>query len=88
MGDPQAATHAIFWGDSHAYHLISFMDSLGRDYGLSIHDVTHTMCPPMSDGPARAGTPFHQTQRENCLKHNRLVMDHVLSHPDITVVIM
>ncbi|MDV6321524.1 SGNH hydrolase domain-containing protein, partial [Chromohalobacter sp. HP20-39] len=47
VGDPQAATHAIFWGDSHAYHLISFMDSLGRDYGLSIHDVTHTMCPPM-----------------------------------------
>ena len=88
VGDPQAATHAIFWGDSHAYHLISFMDSLGRDYGLSIHDVTHTMCPPMSDGPARAGTHFHQTQRENCLKHNRLVMDHVLSHPDITVVIM
>lgn len=88
VGDPQVATHAIFWGDSHAYHLISFMDSMGKDYGLSIHDVTHTMCPPMSDGPARAGNPFHQTQRENCLKHNRLVMDHVLSHPDITVVIM
>lgn len=88
VGDPNAATHAIYWGDSHAYHLINFIDRLGKDYGLSIHDVAHTMCPPMSEGPARAGDPNYQSHRENCLEHNRLVTEYVLSHPEIEVVIM
>ena len=88
VGNPQATTHAIFWGDSHAYHLISFMDALGKDYGLSIHDVTHTMCPPIGDGPARAGNPAYQNNREGCLQHDRLVMEHILARADIEVVIM
>lgn len=88
VGDLEASMHAVFWGDSHAYHLINFIDRLGKDYGLSIHDVTHTMCPPMSDGPSRAGDPAYQDQRENCLRHNRLVSEYVLSRPEIDVVIM
>ncbi|CAJ0807351.1 hypothetical protein LMG18101_00208 [Ralstonia flaminis] len=88
VGNPQTATRAIFWGDSHAYQLISFMDALGKDYGLSIHDVAHAMCPPISDGPARAGNPAYQNHREGCLLHNRLVMEHILARADIDVVIM
>ena len=88
VGNLQAATRAIFWGDSHAYQLISFMDTLGKDYGLSIHDVAHTMCPPIADGPARAGNPTYQNHREGCLLHDRLVMEHILARADIGVVIM
>ena len=42
--------NAVFWGNSHAYHLIDFMDQLGKEHGLRLHDLTMTMCPPNADG--------------------------------------
>ena len=52
--------NTVFWGDSHAYQLIDFMDHLGKQHRLRLHDLTMTMCPPNADGPARAGDPFYQ----------------------------
>ena len=66
--------NTVFWGDSHAYHLIDFMDHLGKQHRLRLHDLTMTMCPPNADGPARAGDPFYQKYRDDCRQHNLAVM--------------
>jgi peptidoglycan/LPS O-acetylase OafA/YrhL len=88
VGDMAIPVNAVFWGDSHAYHLIDFMDQLGKEHGLRLHDLAMTMCPPNADGPARAGDPFYQKYRDDCRQHNRAVMDYILSSDAIKTVIM
>lgn len=88
LGQAAASPTAIYWGDSHAYHLVPFIDQLGKEFGLSIHDVTLSMCPPIGRGPARAGNPAFQAHREECLRHNEAVFSYVLAHPEINHVIM
>ncbi|WP_430869578.1 SGNH hydrolase domain-containing protein [Cupriavidus basilensis] len=88
LGRTAASPTAIYWGDSHAYHLAPFIDQLGKEFGLSIHDVTLSMCPPIEQGPARAGNPAFQTHSEECLRHNEAVFSYLLAHPEIVQVIM
>lgn len=87
VGDP-AGKRGVFWGDSHAYHLIRFVDQVGKSQHLALHDVTLSMCPPMSRGPAHAGTLAFQAHRERCLEHNRLVTEYILGNPGIQLVLM
>jgi peptidoglycan/LPS O-acetylase OafA/YrhL len=88
VGDMAIPVNAVFWGDSHAYHLIDFMDQLGKKHGQRLHDLTMTMCPPNADGPARAGDPFYQKYRDECRQHNRAVMSYILSNDAIKTVVM
>jgi peptidoglycan/LPS O-acetylase OafA/YrhL len=88
VGDTQIPINAVFWGDSHAYHQIEFINQVGRNYGLHIHDLTFTMCPPHEDGPARAGDSLYQSYRDSCLIHNRNVMAYILSSQKIKTVVM
>ncbi|UTY60950.1 acyltransferase family protein [Massilia sp. erpn] len=88
VGDLASANKAVFLGDSHAYQLIDFVDGMGKDFGLSIHDMTFTMCPPVENTPARAGDPAFHRHAAECREHNRLVMAHVMAQPQIKTVIM
>ncbi len=88
VGDMSIPVNAVFWGDSHAYHLIEFMDRLGKDNHLRLHDLTMTMCPPNENGPVRAGEPFYQGYRDECLIHNKAVMKYILSQDSIKTVVM
>jgi hypothetical protein len=88
LGDTSIPLNAVYWGDSHAYHQIEFIDRLGKDYHLHLHDVALTMCPPNEKGPARAGDAFYQHYRDDCLDHNKQVMAYILSQPAIRTVVM
>lgn len=88
LGDAGARRKAAFLGDSHAYHLIDFMDQLGKEHGLAIHDMTFTMCAPIENSPARAGEPGFQRHAEECRRHDQQVLAHVLAQQDISIVFM
>jgi hypothetical protein len=88
VGDMSTPVNAVLWGDSHAYHLIEFMDQLGKEHHLRLHDLTLTMCPPNEDGPAQAGDQVYQRYRNDCLKHNKAVMAYILSNSSIETIVM
>ena len=88
LGDMSIPLNAVYWGDSHAYHQIEFIDRLGKDFHLHLHDLALTMCPPNENGPARAGDAFYQHYRDDCVAHNRQVMAYILSQPTIKTVVM
>jgi peptidoglycan/LPS O-acetylase OafA/YrhL len=88
VGDMSIPVNAVLWGDSHAYHLIEFMDQLGKEHHLRLHDLTLTMCPPNEDGPVRAGDQFYQSYRNDCLTHNKAVLAYILSHSSIETIVM
>jgi peptidoglycan/LPS O-acetylase OafA/YrhL len=88
VGDTGSPMKAVLWGDSHAYHLIDFMDQLGKDNRLAIHDLTFTMCAPIENSPARAGDPGFQKHAEECRSHGLATMRYILSQPDVKVVLM
>jgi peptidoglycan/LPS O-acetylase OafA/YrhL len=88
VGKMNIPINAVFWGDSHAYHQIEFINQVGANFGLHIHDLTFTMCPPNEDGPARAGDSFYQSYRDSCLIHNKNVMAYILSNQKIKTIVM
>lgn len=88
LGTMTSTHKAVLWGDSHAYHLIHFFDALGHDRGLAIRDVAFTLCPPIENMSAQASDPaFAETHRQ-CIAHDRVVMDYLLSHPDVQTVFL
>lgn len=88
VGQLSAPRKAVLLGDSHAYHQITFLDQLGKDHGLAIHDMTYTMCAPVEHSPSKAGDPGFQEHAERCRRHGQAVMDYVMADPRISVVFM
>ncbi|RWA45658.1 hypothetical protein AU476_01080 [Cupriavidus sp. UYMSc13B] len=88
LGQPVAARRAVLWGDSHAYHLLHFVDRLGVDYRLQVQDVAFPMCPPIAKVPARAGDSHYEGNRERCAAHNANVMRYLLANRSIDTVIL
>jgi hypothetical protein len=88
LGDAGASRKAAYLGDSHAYHLIDFMDQLGKQQHIAIHDMAFTMCAPIENSPERAGDPGFQRHAEECRRHNQQVLAHVLARQDISLVFM
>ncbi|WP_167759765.1 acyltransferase family protein [Massilia horti] len=88
VGDVSATTKGVFWGDSHAYHLIDFIDAIGKRKNVAIHDVAFTMCAPVENSPERAGDGAFQRHAEECRAHDKAVMNYILATPDIKFVFM
>jgi peptidoglycan/LPS O-acetylase OafA/YrhL len=88
LGDAAASRKAVYLGDSHAYHLIDFMDQLGKDHHIAIHDMAFTMCAPIENSPERAGDPGFQHHAEECHRHGQQVMAYVLAQQDVSIVFM
>ena len=88
LGDQRFPVNAVYWGDSHAYHQIDFIDRMGKDFQLHLHDLALTMCPPNESGPLRAGDAFYQHYRDDCIAHNQQVMAYILSQAAIKTVVM
>ncbi|MFC5480539.1 acyltransferase family protein [Massilia suwonensis] len=88
LGTQGAATKAVLWGDSHAYHQIDFLDAIGKSKNLAIHDMTFAMCGPVANSPERAGDGRYQRHAEECRAHSAAVMRHILADPAIEFVFM
>lgn len=88
VGNVAATTKGVFWGDSHAYHLIDFVDAVGKRKNVAIHDVAFTMCAPVENSPERAGDSAFQRHAEECRAHDKAVMNYILTKPDIRFVFM
>lgn len=88
LGADGVPVTAVLWGDSHAYHQISFIDAIGKAQGIAIHDLAFTMCGPIATSPERAGVPGYQRHAEECRTHGIAVMKYILDHPDIQWVFM
>jgi peptidoglycan/LPS O-acetylase OafA/YrhL len=88
LGTPGAPTKAVLWGDSHAYHQIGFLDAIGKDRNIAIHDMTFSMCGPVGNSPERAGDGRYQRHAEECRAHGAAVMKHILADPGIKFVFM
>lgn len=88
VGETASSNKAVLLGDSHAYHLIDFVDRMGKDFHFAVHDLTYTMCPPIAQVPAKAGDPGFQEHQEACVRHARETMQYVLSKPEIKTVLM
>jgi peptidoglycan/LPS O-acetylase OafA/YrhL len=88
LGDSASPDKAVLWGDSHAYHLVNFIDQLGKDYRLAVHDMSYTMCAPIEHSPATAGDPAYQGHAQSCRAHDQAVMQHILADPAIRTVLM
>jgi hypothetical protein len=88
LGDVASADKAIVWGDSHAYHLVYFFDKLGKARHMAIHDVAFTLCPPIENEPPLPGDTSLMESHVQCVKHDKAVMDYILSHNDTQTVFM
>jgi peptidoglycan/LPS O-acetylase OafA/YrhL len=88
LGTPGAPVKAVLWGDSHAYHLLDFVDAIGKAKNITIHDMAYRMCAPVANSPERAGEPVLQSHAEECRARNIEVMRHILSDPQVKVVFM
>ncbi|MDN4572017.1 hypothetical protein DBB29_00780 [Pandoraea cepalis] len=75
---------AVLWGDSHAYHFVYFFRELGKEFGLSVHDMARPLCPPVAYPPI--GT--RPNMDEPCREHDRLVMSYLLREKDVDVVFL
>jgi peptidoglycan/LPS O-acetylase OafA/YrhL len=87
LGDTRLPTNAVMWGDSHAYHLINFMDQLGKEYGLSIHDLNMPQCVPVARVPAALDSALAVSQQK-CAAHNQKVFDYLLANKRIDTVFL
>lgn len=88
LGDSGSKNKAILWGDSHAYHLVYFVDRLGKAKQMAIHDVAFTLCPPIENEPAKPGDMRYLDDHLHCVAHDKAVMSYVLSRPEIQTVFM
>ncbi|MEM5434099.1 acyltransferase family protein [Paraburkholderia diazotrophica] len=88
LGDPASNDKAMLWGDSHAYHLVYFLDELGKQKHMAIHDVAFTLCPPIGNEPPEPGDISYLQDHRRCVEHDRLVMNYALSREDIRTVFM
>ncbi|MBE1158998.1 acyltransferase family protein [Dyella acidiphila] len=87
LGATALPVNAALLGDSHAYHLIGFMDRLGNSYGLSIHDLAFPLCAPVVQAPKAQAANLQATQ-EKCAAHNRAAFDYVLANKQIGTVLL
>jgi peptidoglycan/LPS O-acetylase OafA/YrhL len=87
LGDVALPTNAVILGDSHAYHLIQFMDRLGNAYGLSIHDLAFPLCAPIVNAPGASAADLKATQ-EKCAAHNKAAFEYVLANKQIDTVFL
>ncbi|QRN52921.1 acyltransferase family protein [Dyella caseinilytica] len=85
LGDTVLPTNAVMLGDSHAYHLIQFMDRLGKAYQLSIHDLAFPLCAPIAKAPKADAANLKATQ-EKCAAHNATAFAYVLANKQISTV--
>ncbi|WP_338910715.1 acyltransferase family protein [Mycetohabitans rhizoxinica] len=88
VGNVDYGKKAVLWGDSHSYQMVDFFDRLGKDYGLSVHTLSYTMCPPIARVPEEAGDPKLAAVHRRCVLHDKAVMDYVLTDPEIKIVFM
>ncbi|AMR78021.1 acyltransferase family protein [Cupriavidus nantongensis] len=88
LGQPDAVRRAVLWGDSHAYHLLHFVDRLGIDYHLQVQDVAFPMCAPIVQVPERAGDSRYEGNRQRCAEHNANVMRYLVANRSIDTVIL
>ncbi|GLQ96810.1 acyltransferase family protein [Dyella mobilis] len=87
LGDVSLPVNAAIWGDSHAYHLINFMDGLGKEYRLSIHDVAMPDCAPVARVP-KVGDPSLKASQGKCAAHNQAVFNYLLSDKSVDTVFL
>ncbi|OWY38235.1 hypothetical protein CEK28_13260 [Xenophilus sp. AP218F] len=88
LGRQGAAKKGFLWGDSHAYHLIYFVDKLGKDQEMSVQDAAYSMCPPLMKQADQQGDPALREHDKACAQRNKQVMQYLLEHREIGTVFM
>jgi peptidoglycan/LPS O-acetylase OafA/YrhL len=91
FGDPSGTANAIVWGDSHALSFRNFFDALGKEYRLTMYDMSLAGCPPVYFSETLAipeGTKVVAEKAVRCKDNNKLLIDYILSHDEIKFVFM
>lgn len=83
VGDSNRPVNAVLWGDSHAYHMLSFVDQLAQQYQWNVRTLTHNGCAPIQGPDLKL--PAGQ---ELCVRHNKDALDYILNNPQIQYVII
>jgi hypothetical protein len=86
LGDTKSDKFGILWGDSHAYHLIDFIDLLGKSTHVKFMDHAFSMCPPVEK--MDRFSPDHaiaQNDRQ-CNQHNINTIQAILNDKSINIV--
>lgn len=81
LGRQGVAPQTLLWGDSHMLAWAPAFDRILSERGESAVFTYRSACPPM------LGNPSHSS-RPDCLEHNIRAKDYLLTHPEITTVVM
>lgn len=86
LGDIKSKKLGILWGDSHAYHLIDFIDILGKKLHVKFMDHAFSMCPPVSKMISFSPDPSIAQNDKQCNQHNINALNVILQDNTINVI--
>ncbi len=86
LGAPAGGSRyeVVLWGDSHAAHLASVFEEIGKRLGLATREITKAGCSPI---PGVRFLPFDETRAE-CPAFNDAALESVLAENAVRVVVL
>ncbi|MDN0077468.1 acyltransferase family protein [Crenobacter sp. SG2303] len=88
LGHEDATPNSVLWGDSHAYHFVNFIDNIGKEKQLTIHDIAYSECPPIANMSATSNDSHYKDNNSRCKIHDKNAMEYILKEPAIRYVFM
>lgn len=83
LGDLASKNLGILWGDSHAYHLIDFINILGKRLDIKLMDHAFSVCPPIFK--MGAASTISQNSKL-CNQHNINTINSTLQDSTIRII--
>ncbi|MGP6088749.1 acyltransferase family protein [Antarctobacter jejuensis] len=83
--DPEVPVTWFLWGDSHADALLPALIDMAEREGVKLGFAGHSACGPL---PGLGRTDVREQKVRSCLRHNRVVLDHLRQTSAITTVFL
>lgn len=81
---PGAREQVILWGDSHAAHLTTALDEIGRRHGMTVREIAKAGCPPV---PGVHFLPA-DVMRSDCMAFNQAALAAILATENARIVVL